>query len=249
LTSLQNKKTNKKTKGEREKEHGFMFLPKIKINLKGVIGALALFYPLAVFLSFVVFDVKPNHLSVFIVLFAILYFVMVLTQTERKKPMMFISPALLFLIGLTGLSLDMPFVQQLFPNLAGKTEDVIKFYPVLANTAYFILFWTTLIFPPTLVYDIVLLFDKRAKDDAVKEPMEIFCRRATKAWCVFFVIDTVLAAVTIFIYPSDTEKARAIWAIYNGAITYIIMCAIFLIQLIRGKRLIKKSGAFHPSPR
>jgi uncharacterized membrane protein len=218
-------------------------LPKININVKGVIGALALLYPLAVFLTVVIFEMPPNHLALFIILFAVLYFVMVITHHEKKKPMMFISPILLFIIGLAGYSLDMPLIQELFPGLAGKSDYVIKFYPVLSNTAYFIIFWTTLIFPPTLVYDILLLFDKHlkdSKDSIVQSTMEVFCRKATIVWCVFFVLDAVLAAFTVFINPADPKKANAIWAIYNGAVTYAVMCIIFVVQFIQCKRLTKK---------
>jgi uncharacterized membrane protein len=218
-----------------------MGLPKIKIQIKGIFGALALLYPLAVFISVVIFSVPPNHLAFFIIIFAVLYFLMIISHPEKKKPVMFISPALLFLIGLTGYSLDTSFIQGLFPGLADKSNYVIKFYPVLANIAYFIIFWTSIIFPPTLVYDITVLLDKRALDSAVQKPITVFCRKATIAWCVFFALDAVLAAWTVFIDPSDTERADKIWAIYNGAITYAIMCTIFLIQFIQGKRLIRKT--------
>jgi uncharacterized membrane protein len=218
-----------------------MVLPKIEFKLKGLFGALALLYPLAVFVSVVIFKVPPNHLSFFIIIFAVLYFMMIMSHSGKKQPVMFISPALLFLIGLTGFSLDTPLIQAVLPDAANKSNYVIKFYPVLSNTAYFIIFWTSIIFPPTLIFDLMLLLDKRAGDSAIRQPVEVFCKKASKAWCVFFALDAILAAFTVFIYPSNPEKADTVWAIYNGAITYAIMLTISLVQFVQGKRLIRKA--------
>jgi uncharacterized membrane protein len=211
----------------------------VKRNLKGLLGLVALFYPLVVFLSVVVFDVKPNHLSLFICLFGIAYFVIVVTNPEQKKLAMFISPLLLILIGIAGYCLDMPFVQRLVPGAAGKTNYIIKLYPVFANTAYFILFFTTMLFPPTLVFDIAVLFDKRTNSAEARKPMEAFSMRASVVWCIFFVIDGVIAVFTVFLRFGDPKLETFIWGIYNGLITYILMATIAVVQFFRGKIIIK----------
>jgi uncharacterized membrane protein len=216
-----------------------MIFPVNKNNLKGLLGLVALLYPVIVFLSVVVFKVEPNRLSVFIIFFAVVYFVMIMSNQGKKKLLMFISPALLFLIGIVGFFLDAPFIQHLFPLAAGKSNYVIKFYPVLTNTAYFILFFTTIIFPPTLAFDISLLLDKRIIGTAAQKPMERFCKNASVIWCVFFILDAIIAAFTVFV----DDPNNTIWVIYNGAITYGVMGIIFVTQVVLGKMLIKKSIA------
>ncbi|MDR3324497.1 MAG: hypothetical protein LBS82_00715 [Spirochaetaceae bacterium] len=213
-----------------------MIFPPNKNNLKGLLGLVALLYPVIVFLSVVVFRVEPNRLSIFIVLFALIYFIMIMSNPGKKKALMFLSPALLFLIGTAGFFLDAPFIQHLFPLAAGKSNYVIKFYPVLTNTAYFILFFTTLIFPPTLAFDISLLLDKRIMGTAAQKPMELFCKKASVIWCVFFIIDAIIAAFTVF----ADDPNNTVWVIYNGAVTYGVMGIIFVIQVVRGKMLIAK---------
>jgi uncharacterized membrane protein len=214
-----------------------MIFPVNKNNIKGLLGSVALLYPVVVFLSVVVFKIEPNRLSIFIVFFAALYFVMIMSNPGKKKILMFISPALLFLIGTAGFFLDAPIVQRLFPLAAGKSNYVIKFYPVLTNTAYFILFFTTLIFPPTLAFDISLLLDKRIMGTAAQKPMELFCKKASIVWCVFFIIDAIIAAFTVFV----DDPNNTVWVIYNTAVTYGIMGIIFVVQVVLGKILIKKS--------
>ncbi|MDR2865253.1 MAG: hypothetical protein LBV68_06575 [Spirochaetaceae bacterium] len=216
-------------------------MSKIKQNIKGLLGLVALFYPLIVFLSVVVFNVKPNRLAVFIVLFGILYFIMVISNSGKKKPVMFISPILLFLIGAAGFCLDAPFILELFPKAAGKSNYVIKFYPVLTNTAYFIIFFTSMIFPPSLAFDISVLIDAKIMGTAAQKPMEIFCKKASIIWCVFFILDSLVSLFTIFIETNTQQEADTIWAIYNGAITYVLMGIILLFQIILGKMLIRKT--------
>jgi len=178
---------------------------------------------------------------IFIMLFGIAYFAVILLNEERrKKHAMFISPCILILIGLCGVFLDTNFIEKIWPSLKLEPEKIIKLYPVLANFSYTVIFLTTVIYPPTLAFDIALLIDKSVKNSAAEKPMEIFCRKASIVWCVFFSVDTLLAIITLFIYPDDPEKSMNIWGLYNGLVTYLIIAVIFVSQLIKGKMIIKK---------
>jgi uncharacterized membrane protein len=56
-------------------------------------------------------------------------------------------------------------------------------------------------------------------------------------WCVFFSLDAVVAAITVF------WASKLIWGIYNGGVTYILMGGIFAGQYIIIKVIEKKALA------
>ena len=217
---------------------------KVRKILKLSLGAVVVLYPVLIFLSIVIFDVSANHLAFFIIIFAAIYLFINISQKERRHvPSTYISPVLLCLIGIAGSLLDSPLLLKLYPSLAGKTKEIIKLYPLLTNAAWIVVFGMSLIFPPPFVLQIAALFEKTIKITAVEIKLKQFCHKATIIWCLFFVVDTMIAWLTIFgplVSGKNERFSDTIWGIYNGAITYIIMGIIFLIQLIAIKKIIKK---------
>ncbi|MDR2468690.1 MAG: hypothetical protein LBD22_07000 [Spirochaetaceae bacterium] len=215
--------------------------------LKLCLAGIAILYPIVIFLAFVVFDAQLNHISLFIVIFSILYLIINLTNEEkRKSPSAYVSPVVLFLIGSAGFFLNSSLILKLYPELAGRAKDIIKLYPLLVNTAWLFVFGTSLFFPPSFVFEIALLIDKSIKGSAAEQPMEHFSRRATIVWCLFFALDSIVAWFTIFgplVNTGNERLSDTIWGIYNGAVTYFAMGIILVVQFVMAKRLIKKSRA------
>lgn len=207
---------------------------KIRTLLKIAMGSVAVLYPVVIFLSFVVFDVPLDYLSILIVVFGVLYLILNLTNEEKKKSAQtFISPVMLILIGTAGVVL----------NSSDKTKEVIKLYPLLVNCGWLIVFVLSVFFPPNIVYEIASLFDRSIREPDVKPYLLRFGRRATIAWSVFFAIDVVLAWFTIFGPQTAVQSEHltdTIWGIYNGAVTYIAMGIITMIQILMAKKIIRQ---------
>ncbi|GMO30215.1 MAG: hypothetical protein Pg6A_19050 [Termitinemataceae bacterium] len=217
----------------------------VRSILKFSLGGIAVLYPLLVFLSFVVFDVSALYLSIFIIVFSILYLLINLTSEEKNLSVqIFINPAVLLIIGITGIILNNEAAMRFIPIFPGGTKSVIKIYPLLVNAAWFVVFMSSLFFPPNFVYKIASLFDKSIRNPDIKPCIIKFSRRSTVVWCVFFALDTIIAWFTIFapqfIHLKNEHTADVIWGIYNGAVTYIAMGVITIIQIITAKRIIKK---------
>ncbi|MDR2509433.1 MAG: hypothetical protein LBC77_02180 [Spirochaetaceae bacterium] len=215
--------------------------------LKFFLGGILILYPVLIFLSMVVFDIPANHLSVFIILFALAYLAINISNEEkRKSPLAYISPAILCLIGVSCFLLSSSIILSVWPGLAGKSKDVIKLYPLLLNAAWLIVLVSSFVDPPTFVFQIASLFDKSVAAPDVRAVMLQFCKKATAVWCVFFVADSVIAYFTIFgpvVAAAGGRFSDAIWGVYNGAVTYVIMGIIFVVQFILAKRLMAKVRA------
>lgn len=92
----------------------------------------------------------------------------------------------------------------------------LQLYPVLVNLVMLGVFGCSLIAPPSLVERIARLREPDLPAAAIA-----YTRRVTQVWCVFFVINGLIALATaLFASP-------AIWSLYNGVIAYGLMGALF----------------------
>ncbi len=71
--------------------------------------------------------------------------------------------------------------------------------------------------------------NKNLSSNAVK-----YTRKVTIIWCIFFVINGLIALYTAF-YAS-----LEIWTLYNGLISYVLMGSLFVIEYIVRYFVIKK---------
>lgn len=92
----------------------------------------------------------------------------------------------------------------------------LKIYPVLVNVALLGVFGWSLAHPPTLAERLARLREPDLPAHGVA-----YTRRVTQAWCVFFVCNGTIAAVTAF------AASDRVWALYNGAIAYGLIGAMF----------------------
>jgi uncharacterized membrane protein len=193
-----------------------------KHRAKLLFGALAVLYPLLVFCALVVFNLPIRYLSIGIIAFAIAYSVINSRHYRGKRSAaLFISPAILCAIG--GVSLFM-----------GDSPLVLKLYPALADLAYLTIFTTSFFVPPPFADYFIEIFDRSIKDRIPRAQFDRYCFRATLVWCVFFVIDGVIALLTV-LFGSDI-----VWAVYNSGITYVIMGLIFFGEFILLKLIEKR---------
>lgn len=90
----------------------------------------------------------------------------------------------------------------------------LKFYPVLMSAVMLILFSLSLYRGPSAIERLARLQDPNLPDAAVT-----YCAKVTRIWCLFFVLNGAIACTTVF--ASD-----ALWALYNGLVSYLAMGAL-----------------------
>ena len=92
----------------------------------------------------------------------------------------------------------------------------LKFYPVLVNVVMLAGFGYSLAFPPTAIERIARLSEPDLPPAAIA-----YTRRVTQVWCAFFIVNGGIAVITAL------WASQAVWALYNGAISYVLMGLLF----------------------
>jgi len=88
----------------------------------------------------------------------------------------------------------------------------LKFYPVMMNFSFLILFAGSLFTSTSFVERLARIREPDLPPQAV-----VYTRKVTLAWSVFFVINGSIAAITA-VWASDK-----VWMLYNGMIAYVLM--------------------------
>lgn len=100
-------------------------------------------------------------------------------------------------------------------TLATGSALGLKCYPVLVSAVLLVVFGYSLWRPPTMIERFARLQQADLPAHAIG-----YTRKVTWVWCVFFVVNGVIAATTVF--ASDQ-----LWALYNGLISYLAMGVLF----------------------
>jgi hypothetical protein len=110
-------------------------------------------------------------------------------------------------------------------------------YPLAVSFSLLVSFAYTLIFPPAMIFRFAVVRDKSITGSLAEKRIQAQCRAATLVWCVFFVINGGVSAATVF-FASD-----AVWAAYNGGVSYILIGLLFagemMVHTMLNKRLPK----------
>jgi uncharacterized membrane protein len=96
--------------------------------------------------------------------------------------------------------------------LAANDERLLLLYPAGISLVLLALFALSLRSPPSMVERMARITHPDIPEEAVR-----YCRHVTEVWCVFFAVN---AAISIW---SALGASREIWAIYNGFIAYLAM--------------------------
>ena len=92
----------------------------------------------------------------------------------------------------------------------------LKLYPVLVNGAFLAAFGWSLAHGPSMVERFARLREPDLPPAAVG-----YTRRVTQAWCVFFAANGAVALLTALYAP------EAVWSLYTGVVSYVLMGAMF----------------------
>jgi uncharacterized membrane protein len=109
-------------------------------------------------------------------------------------------------------------------SFLGDFWGPLKLYPALVNGVLFGLFAMSLWRGPTVVERLARLRETHFPPAAIA-----YTRRVTQVWCGFFVVNGLIAVATAL------WASAAVWALYNGLLSYIAMGL-----LMGGEWLVRK---------
>jgi uncharacterized membrane protein len=110
----------------------------------------------------------------------------------------------------------------------------IRFYPVAVNVVLLGMFGGSLRWGPPVVERLARMSEPELPATAVA-----YTRKVTFAWCLFFIGNGLIAWYTAVFTSFET------WALYNGAISYALIGAMFAIEWLIRRRL-KQVVSAHP---
>lgn len=164
--------------------------------VKVAIVIFLLLYPILIYFGLSYFS--PSHLGIFfLVLFAIRS---VFAKTKSASARW----QLILTVTIGGTLATLTWIY--------NSEEYLLWYPVGLNITFFIIFGSSLLFPPSIIERIARTFHKQFPDSAVA-----YTRNVTIVWTTFFAINIFVSGWTVM--NGDME----IWTLYNGLISYLIV--------------------------
>lgn len=105
-------------------------------------------------------------------------------------------------------------------SVIANSALALKFYPVIVSLSFFAIFSYSLYHAPSVV-EIIASFDEQLDAAGI-----IYTRKVTQIWCLFFILNAIIATYTIF---TDNEQ---LWLLYNGLISYILMGSLMAVEFV-----------------
>ena len=105
---------------------------------------------------------------------------------------------------------------------------VVKYYPVVVNFLIFLMFFTSLYQKETVIQKIA-----RAMEPDIKPKALEYTRKLTYVWAVFTFLNWLVSVATVFM-------SEAVWALYNGFISYLLIGMFFAVEYIVRIRFKRK---------
>lgn len=201
-----------------------------------LLGLLLLTYPFIVYFGLSYFE--PSILAVIVGLLCLLrHFSQPLNAQKQRGKIPHLN---ILLMGVLSL-----FAYTSLTN----SELALKFYPVVVNLSFLIIFAYSLFKPPSVIEIFARLQLKKTQYDINQENINIhndelvkYTRKVTIIWCAFFIINAIIASWTIF--HSDPQY----WLIYNGMISYIFMGILIVVELVY-RKFIRTNNSTNQSTR
>ncbi|HHJ40461.1 MAG: hypothetical protein AXA67_08320 [Methylothermaceae bacteria B42] len=105
----------------------------------------------------------------------------------------------------------------------------VLWYPVIVNALFLLAFLWSLYHPPPVIERLARLTDPDLPPEGIA-----YTRKVTWVWCAFFLINGIIAAMTV--WHADME----IWALYNGFLAYLFMGLLMAGEYVVRQK-VKKS--------
>ena len=146
-------------------------------------------------------------------------------------------PILLILLGMRWIAIgDRSERYMVIATLTGVTFIVLiwgeqlglKFYPVMMNLGFLVLFASSLFSPVSFVERLARIREPDLPPQAV-----IYTRKVTWVWSGFFLVNGTIAAFTA-LWATD-----AVWMLYNGMIAYLLMGTLAAGEWLFRQRVLR----------
>ncbi|MFK0573821.1 hypothetical protein [Endozoicomonas sp.] len=109
-----------------------------------------------------------------------------------------------------------------------NSQQALLLYPVLVSIAGFSVFTWSLIKPPSIIECFA-----RLQEETLTEQAVVYTRKVTMIWCLFFTINGSIALFTVI------SNDQALWALYNGLISYLLMGTLLGGEWLYRKWILK----------
>lgn len=179
-----------------------------------IFALLFLAYPILVY--FGLHYVKPSVLAA---LFALLFIFRHFSQTKYQGKIPHLNLLLFTVLTLLAYS------------TIANSELALKFYPVVVSLSFLTIFAYSLVKPPTVVQIIA------SRQEQLDENGVIYTRKVTQVWCVYFIMNALIATWTIY------HEDQTLWLMYNGLISYILMALLMAIEFLIRKRIKRRNAS------
>ena len=186
----------------------------MKKLIKIILSLLVAIYPIAVYFGLQKFEAKFIALALCTLIMLRALFAPTIAGIKSKHLIIASS-----LIGIT--IAGMSFVQ--------NTDLGIRLYPVVMSVMFLSVFSLSLLYPPSVIERFARVQDPELSDEGTA-----YCRKVTMVWCIFFLINIIIAGYTALYSSLET------WSLYNGFISYLLMGSLFLGEYLYRKFVLKQ---------
>jgi len=166
-------------------------------------------YPVAVWCG-----LKTWGMSILAPMLGIVFILRLLTLRGKLKQLTFFGKA----IAIVGIIL-------VAISVLLRETSMLLYYPVAVNVLLFILFFSSLRAQQSLVERLARLSEPDLSAAGV-----VYTRRVTQVWCGFFLVNGSFALYTCL------KGDVALWALYNGGISYLLIGLLMGMEWIVRKR-------------
>lgn len=212
----------------------------MKAFLKVFIAIISVLYPVLVFTLLVVYKFPVRIVSLCVVFLALVYFLSATSAAPKSVPSEKNQKKKKFSFSIK------PLVSSVFLLVVGlicfvtNSSLFLKLYPIVVCMTMLFVFGITLFAKPNIIFRFANLQDKTIKGSVNEKRIEKYCLKVTYIWCVFFILNSCVAAYTA-IFCSDK-----IWTLYNCGISYCIMGLIFAVEFLVRSIVNKKMIQYYP---
>ncbi|MGZ8217399.1 hypothetical protein [Methylomagnum sp.] len=170
----------------------------------------ALSYPLLVYLA--VDRIQPRYLALFLL-------AVFLLRWRRGNDAGIGSTSTIMAIAAVGYFMAAVFVNE---------KALLLAYPIMVSLVFLSIFAHSLYRPPTIVEKLARLGEPDLPPQGVS-----YTRKVTWVWCGFFLINGLISVGTVW------HGDMAVWGLYNGLVSYVLMGTLFGIEWLVRNRVRK----------
>lgn len=107
----------------------------------------------------------------------------------------------------------------------------LKLYPVAVNLIFFVVFALSLKSDKSMIQRFAEFKEKNITGEKKR-----YMENLTLVWCGFFIVNGLISAYTVWL------ASEAVWALYNGLISYLLMGLLFGVELIYRHQVVLKKN-------